>query len=153
MVLLMNNVKSTYQFVTEFIHKYPMTIGWRLKKNSNVIDQHLTAGEKVLYAFVAQKNDRFYNIINTAVVALTNKRILVGRDRVVIGYFLDSITPDLFNDLKVRSGIIWGKVKIDTVKELIVLTNIDKHALSEVEREITSFMIQHKENIKKEKTA
>lgn len=127
-----------------------MTIGWRLKKNSAIIDRHLNPGEEIRYAFVAQKNDRFYTIINTAIVALTNKRLLIGRDRVVVGYFLDSVTPDLFNDLKVRSGFIWGKVEIDTVKEFITLTNIDKHALSEVETAISSFMVEMKQKRKEE---
>ena len=135
---------STYDYVRKFMSKYPLTIGWRLKKNAAIIDKHLNADEEIRYAFVAQKNDRFYTIINTAVVVLTNKRILIGRDRVVVGYFLDSITPDLFNDLKVRSGFIWGKVEIDTVKEFIVLTNIDKRALPEVETEISAFMMEMK---------
>ena len=101
---------STYDYVRKFMSKYPLTIGWRLKKNAAIIDKHLNADEEIRYAFVAQKNDRFYTIINTAVIVLTNKRILIGRDRVVVGYFLDSITPDLFNDLKVRSCVIWGNL-------------------------------------------
>ncbi len=141
---------NTYDYVQKFMRKYPMTIGWRLKKNSAIIDRHLNPGEEIRYAFVAQKNDRFYTIINTAIVALTNKRLLIGRDRVVVGYFLDSVTPDLFNDLKVRSGFIWGKVEIDTVKEFITLTNIDKHALSEVETAISSFMVEMKQKRKEE---
>ena len=31
-----------------------------------------------------------------------------------------SITPDLFNDLSVYEGLIWGKVDIDTVKEEVL---------------------------------
>lgn len=143
---------NTYDLVKNFIDKYPMTVAWRLKKNALIIDRHLNPDEKVTYAFAAQKNDQFYNIISTAVIALTNKRILIGRDRVVIGYFLDSITPDLFNDLKVRSGILWGKIEIDTVKEFITLTNIDKKALKEVETAITSFMMERKEKMREERS-
>ena len=121
-----------------------MTVGWRLKKNSEVIERHLNPGEKVLYVFVAQKNDNPLDIISTAVVALTNERILIGRKRVVMGYFLDSITPDMFNDLKILSGIIWGKVYIDYVKEFVTLSNISKNALSEIETKISSFMMEQK---------
>lgn len=67
------------------------------------------------------------------VVALTSERILIGRKRVVMGYFLTSITPDLFNDLKVSGGLIWGKVYIDTAKEFVTLSNISKPALVEIE--------------------
>ena len=99
---------------------------------------------RVFYAFVAQKNDNPLDIISTAVVALTNERILIGRKRVVMGYFLDSITPDMFNDLKILSGIIWGKVYIDYVKEFVTLSNISKDALSEIETKISSFMMEQK---------
>lgn len=135
---------TVYQKALEFKQKYPMTVGWRLKKNSEVIERHLNPGEKVLYVFVAQKNDNPLDIISTAVVALTNERILIGRKRVVMGYFLDSITPDMFNDLKILSGIIWGKVYIDYVKEFVTLSNISKNALSEIETKISSFMMEQK---------
>ena len=135
---------SVYEQVRAFKNKYPMTVGWRLKQNSEVIEKHLNPGEKVFYAFVAQKNDNPLDIISTAVVALTNERILIGRKRVVMGYFLDSITPDMFNDLKVLSGIIWGKIHIDYVKEFVTLSNISKYALSEIETNISSFMMEQK---------
>ena len=137
-------MNSVYKKVLKFKRKYPMTIGWRLRENAEVVERHLNPGEEVLYAFIAQKNDNPINIIGSAVIALTNKRILIGRKRVVIGYFLDSITPDMFNDLKVSSGIIWGKVFIDTVKEYVTLSNISKDALTEIETKISEYMMQMK---------
>lgn len=135
---------SVYKKALEFKRKHPMTIGWRLKQNSEIVERHLNPDEEVLYAFIAQKNDNPFNIWGSAVVALTNKRILIGRSRVVIGYFLNSITPDMFNDLKISSGIIWGKVYIDTVKEFVVLSNISKDALTEIETAISEYMMQEK---------
>ena len=129
--------KSVYEQALEFKRKYPLTIAWRLQKNSSIIERHLNPDEKVLYVFVAQKNDNPFNI-------LTNQRILIGRDRVVIGYFVDSITPDLFNDLKIRSGILWGKIDIDTVKEFVTFSNIATNALPEIEKKISSFMMKEK---------
>lgn len=133
-----------YKKVLKFKERHPFTIGWRLKQNSEIVEKHLNPGEEVLYAFIAQKNDNPFNILGSAVIALTNKRILIGRSRVVIGYFLNSITPDMFNDLKVSSGILWGKVYIDTVKEFVVLSNISKDALTEIETQITSYMMEEK---------
>ena len=136
--------KSVYKLVLKFKEKYPMTIGWRLRQNSEIVQMHLNPGEEVKYAFIAQKNDNPFNIFGSAVVALTNKRILIGRKRVLIGYFLNSITPDMYNDLKVSSGIIWGKVYIDTVKEFVTLSNIGIDALREIETEITEYMMEAK---------
>ena len=137
-------MKSVYEMALDFKLKYPFTVAWRLKKNASVVEKHLNPDERVLYVFAAQKNNNPFNILGTAVVALTNQRILIGRKRVVIGYFLDSITPDLFNDLKVSSGILWGKIYIDTVKEFVTLSNISKSALPEIETKITSFMMDEK---------
>jgi len=128
----------------EFKKNYPKTIAWRLQQNAKVIEKHLNPDEEVQYVCVAQKNNNPLDILSTCVVALTNKRILIGRKRVVFGYFLDSITPDLFNDLKVMSGVLWGKIHIDTVKEFITLSNIDKQALPEIETSISSFMMEAK---------
>ncbi len=135
---------SVYKKVLKFKNKYPWTICWRLKHHAQVVEKHLHSDEEVLYAFCAQKNDSTFSIFGSAVIALTNKRILVGRKRLVYGYFLDSITPDLFNDLKVAGGLNWGKVYIDTVKEFIALSNIDKNALTEIEERISSFMMEEK---------
>ena len=141
----MDNKKILEEQLARFKSKYPLTIGWRLKKNSRVLLEHLHDDEVIKYAFYAQKNNSQLDILSTSIVAVTSKRLVIARDRVVICYFFDSITPDLFNDLKVRSGIIWGKIIIDTVKELIVLSNISKSALVEIEEEITSAMMELKD--------
>ena len=137
-------MKSVYERALEFKYKYPTTIAWRLKKNASIVEKHLNPGEKIKYVFAAQKNNNPLDIVSTAVVALTSERILIGRKRVVFGYFLDSITPDMFNDLKVLNGIVWGKIHLDTVKEFVTLSNISKNALSEIETKISSFMMEEK---------
>lgn len=144
-------MKDVYTYALEFKKKYPMTVAWRLKQNSKIIEKHVNPDEKVTYAFVAQKGNNPLDIFSTCVVALTNKRLLIGRNRVVVGYFLDSVTPDLFNDLKVLSGVIWGKIHIDTAKEFVALSNIDKKALPEIETKISSFMMEEKKLYKNKK--
>lgn len=143
----MDNKSILKEQLSNFRKKYPLTIGWRLDKNSKVILEHLHDDEVIKYAFYAQKNRSSFDILGTAIVAITNKRLIIGRDRVVIGYFFDSITPDMFNDLKIRTGIIFGKVIIDTVKELVILSNISKSALTEIEEEISSAMMELKDSI------
>lgn len=141
-------MSKVYKQVLKFKAKYPMTIGWRIGFNSSVVDKHLNPDEKVLYSFIAQKNDNPLNIIGSAVVCLTTKRLLIGRKRVLFGYFLNAITPDMFNDLKITSGLIWGKVHIDTVKEYITLSNLDKRSLVEIETVISSYMMEEKQKYK-----
>ena len=135
---------EVYRGAMKFKKLHPSTIGWRIKQNASIVEKHLNPDEKVLYVFVAQKNDNPLDVLSTAVIALTDKRILIGRKRVVFGYFLDSVTPDLFNDLKVKGGLIWGEVYIDTVKEFITLSNIGVEALPEIETEISSYMMEMK---------
>ena len=50
----------------------------------------------------------------------------------------------MFNDLKVSGGLIWGKVYIDTIKEFVTLSNISNDALTEIETEISSYMMREK---------
>ncbi len=138
-----------YQKVKEFKQKYPMTISWRLKKHAKVVEKHLGSDEKVLYAFAAQKNDNPLDIITTNVIVITDKRILLGQKRLLFGYFFSSITPDMFNDIKVKMGIIWGKIFIDTVKEFIKLSNIQKEALSEIENAVSQYVIKEKKEYAK----
>ena len=143
----MKKSPTVYELVLKFKKKYSMSIAWRLRKNAKVVEMHVNPDEKPLYAFVAQKNNNPFDIFSTAVIVLTDKRLLIGRKRVVFGYFLDSVTPELFNDLKVLSGVIWGKIHIDTVKEFITLSNIDKKALPEIETMITSYMMKEKQKL------
>ena len=92
----------------------------------------MDADEKVLYAFCGQRNDDNRFIFESCVVALTNKRIIVGEKR-IFGYYVINVKTDLFNDLKIKAGILFGHVEIDTVKENIHISNIDKKSLDEVE--------------------
>ncbi len=140
-----------FKEVKKFKKKYPLTIAWRIKSNSKIVEMHLNPDEKVEYVFAGQKNDSLFDIFSTGVIAITNKRILIGRKRVLFGYALDSIMPYMYNDLNIRAGVIWGKVILDTIKEEIVLTNIDKAALNEIETHISENMMRLKKAYPKEK--
>lgn len=137
-------MNEVYNKVKEFKKKYHSTVAWRLKAHSKVIEKHLNPGETVNYVFAAQKNYNSLDLFSTYVVALTNKRILLAQKRVLFGYLFLAITPDMFNDLTVNSGLIWGKVYIDTVKETVILSNISKSALDEIETMVTEYMMAEK---------
>ena len=134
----------TYNKLKKYLNKYHGGVAWRVKKHCEVLDRHLNNDELELFVFAGQKNDSFTNIFDTCVVALTNKRILLAQKGLLWGYKLNSITPDLFNDLEVHEELIWGKVVIDTVKEEVTISNIAKKALPEIETEISSYMMKEK---------
>ena len=136
--------KSVYRHVMEFKKRYPLTLMWRVKKHCKVIERHLNPNEKVLYAFAAQKNNDATYITDTAVLCVTSDRLLIAQDQILYGYTLVSVTPDMYNDLNVYSGIFWGKICIDTVKEVIYFSNFQKKALAEIESIISMYMIEAK---------
>ena len=142
---------KVYEQILNFNKKFPSGISWREKQHAKVVEDYIDPDEEILYAFLGQKNDRSVDIFNTYAVVLTNKRIMVATKRVVFGYFLKSITPDMYNDLTIGKGIIWGRVVIDTIKEVITITNIDARALDEVETSITEIMIKAKKEYEEKK--
>ena len=142
---------STYELVKDFKKRYGSTICWRIKKHCALIENNLNPNERVLYAFAAQNNGTHDSIFDTAVLALTSERIIIAQDRIVIGYKVSTITPDLYNDMQVNAGIIWGTITIDTMKEVVVFSNISKRALSEIQKNISSFMIDAKKKYKDKK--
>ncbi len=136
---------KVYEQVRMFKAKYPHTITWfRLRKHAAVIEKHLNPDEEPIYTFAGQKDGNPLSIFNTCVVCLTNKRIIIGQDSIVVDYTLNSITPELFNDMQVYSGVLFGKVTIDTIKETIEISNLDKRSLAEIESSVTSFMLAEK---------
>ena len=143
-------MSEIYKKVKEFKTKFRGGISWRLKQHSQVIDKHLNPGEEVLYAFCGQKNFGPFEWCDTYIGAITNKRILFGHKNLLWGYVLSSITPDLYNDLQVFQGLIWGKVVIDTTKEKIVLTNLPKHSLNDIETNISEYMMAQKKQYMRE---
>ena len=135
-------MSDTYKLAKRFKRKYPLTVAWRLRSHCKVIDMHLnkSEGEESQYLFMGQMNENPYYIVNTNVIVLTNKRIMVATKRIVFGYFFISITPEMYNDLTIKKGLLWGTVIIDTIKENCYFTNIDPKALPEIETNITEIM-------------
>ena len=144
-------MSKCFKMVKKFKEKYPATVAFRIKQHCKIIDMHINPGEEILYAFVAQKNETSFQIFNTNVVALTNRRIILATKRLIWGYFFISITPDMFNDITVTKKLVWGDVTIDTIKETVVLTNIDPKALPEIETVISEYMMEEKKKYPLEK--
>ena len=137
-------MSKCYEMVKKFKQKYPTTVAFRIAKHCEIIDEHLNPEEEILYAFAAQKNSNSMEIFFTNVVAITSKRIIIATKRVFWGYFFVSITPDMFNDITIQKGLLWGKVVIDTIKEEVVLSNIATGTLTEIETAVTENIMREK---------
>ena len=140
----MSKEKTVLGCVLEFKKRYPITIMWRIKKHAAVVQKHLNPNEKVLYACACQGNDIATNLFDTVVLCVTSDRLLIGQDHILYGYSLNSVTPEMYNDLQVFSGIIWGKITIDTVKEVMTFSNLSKKSLTEIESVISMYMMEAK---------
>ena len=133
-----------YQKAKRFMLKYPFTVAFRIRKHAKVASQFVGEDEEIKYVFVAQKNFGSFDFVNTNIIVLTDKRLIVATKRLVFGYFFRMITPDMFNDLTIKKGLIFGSVLIDTVKERIALSNIDPSALPELETIVSEYMMEEK---------
>ena len=142
-------MKDVYKLVQKFRKKYKGTVAFRVKKHAAVVQKHINPDEKLVFAFCGQKNYSSLMFINSCVIALTNKRILIGQKRLLWGYFFTTITPDMYNDLKVRKNLIWSDIEIDTIKENVYISNLSPEGAVEVETVITSFMMEEKKKYDK----
>lgn len=133
--------ESCYDKLMLFKSKYPFSVTWfRLKKHCQIMDKHLNPGERIEFVFAGQLDDNSLSFFNTGILVLTNERLCVCQNRLLIGYKFSSVTPDLYNDMKVDSGLLWGTVTIDTIKEKIFVSNVQKSSLPEIETQVTKFM-------------
>lgn len=142
-------MSKVYEMIDAYAKRYPGTIAWRKKAHAKIVEKHLNPGETVLYAFCCQRGYSSYEIFNTFAVVITNKRIIIAQKRVIFGYLFLSITPDMFNDLTIKTGIIWGKASIDTVKEVVVLSNLSKASVDEIETAVTEYIMREKKKYAK----
>ena len=144
----MNN-ENCYDNLKLFVDKYPGCVTWfRLKKHCEIVDKHLNPNEKIDFVVAGQLDDNHLSFFNTGVLAVTSERLIVAQNRLLIGYKFSSITPDLYNDMQVDCGLLWGTLCIDTVKEKIHVSNLDKNSLAEIETSITMFMHEAKKKNK-----
>lgn len=140
---------KSYEQLKRFKSKYPKCVTWwRLKKHCEIVDKHLNPNEELKFIMAGQLDNNHMSFFNTGVLAVTSERLIIAQNRLIVGYKFSSVTPDLYNDLQVDSGLIWGMLTIDTVREQIFVSNLDKKCLPEVETVVTMFMQEAKKKYK-----
>lgn len=135
---------DVYGITKEFLKKHPGTISWRVKKHSKVIQRHLNDDEVVLFSFAGQKNTNVFQPFYTTVIVFTNKRMLLGQSMYLGRSYYTSITPDMLNDFEIRTGIFYGSVEIDTIKEHFTINSLSKSSLPLVEDALSKYMVNEK---------
>lgn len=143
--------RDVYENCRNFLKKYPLTIAWRIKQHSKVLQKHINEDEVVLYTFAGQKDTMLIQPFFTTVIVLTNKRMLLARKKYLGRYYYSSITPDMLNDFEIRGGIIFGSIEIDTIKEHFSIGGISKGALPEIEDAVSKYLINEKLKLLKNK--
>lgn len=140
---------SCYEKLKLFKSKYPACVTWfRLKKHCEIIDKHLNPNEIIEFVVAGQLDNDTFSFFNTGVMVITSERLIIAQNRLLVGYKFSSVTPDLYNDMQVDCGLFWGTLCIDTVKEKIYLSNLDKKSLPEIETNVTLFMQEAKKMYK-----
>lgn len=139
---------EVYKYIKRFHRRNPGTIAWRLKAHSKVAEKYINHDEEILYAFASQKGPNVLDIVSTHILVFTDKRLILAQKRLIFGHFYYNITPEMFDDFTISMGLIWGNAIIDILKERIVLSNISKNALREIETVLSKYVMQKKREIK-----
>ena len=108
--------EEMYQYCIENGFGEGMTKKWGIKHFS-VIEADLKENERVLMCFIGlhnyvsatEHNDNF-------AYAITDKRIIMAQKK-LFGDVLQSVLVDNLNDITVNSGMLFGVVTFDTIKE------------------------------------
>lgn len=113
----LNTAKEMYQYCKDNDLGSGFSRKWSLK-HFTIIENNLTAGEKVLLPFIGLHN---YSTNTTKyggyfAYAITNKRIIMAQKK-IFGKVCQTISLDNINDITYESGMLWGILTVDTIKE------------------------------------
>lgn len=116
-------------------------------KHFTVIQEALLPDEDVLCVFIG-----LHNYVSTTkhdnnfAYAITNKRIIMGQKK-VIGQTSQVILLDNVNDITFSSGLVFGKITIDTIKETFNVAIAKEFAKNVYSIVLTTFNdLKHKPN-------
>ena len=122
-----------YEKMLEYENKYPDTLGFRLKKHAQVIEDNLLEGEKVLHVYYGS-----IELFRTMAIVVTDKRIIFGRKNLAFGSFCISIDKDKICEVSYDKGLMFGKVKIVSLNgRSIEICYLDQKSTSVMKEEIT----------------
>lgn len=146
----MKTAIEMYQFCRERKYGQGQNEKWALK-HFGLIQNSLAPDEDVVFCFIglhnyvsATKHD------NNFAYAITKKRIIMAQKRLV-GEAFQTVFIDNVNDITFQSGMVFGTITIDTIKEKFNIA-LDKTQAANINSEIHSILHSLKQNDRPETT-
>lgn len=136
------------------MYRYAVTNGygngfnetWGIK-HFRVIADNLDENEKVLMTFIGLKNyESATKHDNYFAFAITNKRFIMAQKNIISGETIQTVYLDNINDITFKSGIMFGVLTIDTIKEVFSV-GLDKSCAKAIHDKAITII----RDIKKEK--
>lgn len=142
----MRTAQEMYQYCIDNGFGEGMNKKWGLKHFS-LVEQALGEDEHAIMCFIG-----LHNYISTTkhdnnyAYAITNKRIIMGQQKLV-GQSFQTVMIDNLNDITMKTGMIFGTVIIDTVKETFNV-GINKISAKKINSVIHNVLLSLKEERK-----
>lgn len=122
-----------------------MSKKWNIK-HFTVVENQLSKGEVVLFAFVG-----LYNYISATkhdsnyAIAVTNKRIIAGQKK-LFGENVNIILRKHLNDVSKTTGAFMGTITIDTIKETFNI-GTNKPEVNAIHKGVTRVLFEEEKEI------
>ncbi len=138
----MNTAEEMYQYCLDNDYGEGLTRKWGIKHFA-LIENALHRDEQVLMCFMG-----LHNYVGGAkhdgnyAYALTNERIIMAQKK-AIGQEVQSVAIDYLNDITLSTGLIYGVVTIDTMKEVFNVALLKGQA-QKINDKIHELLLSHK---------
>lgn len=138
----MKTANEMYKYCTDNGLGTGMNKKWGVK-HFVLVEQALMADEVVQMCFIG-----LHNYINNTqhnsnfAYAITNKRIIMAQQK-VIGNTVQIVSLEHVNDITLSSGILFGVITIDTIKEKFNVA-LDKVSAGNIHKRIQEYLINSK---------
>lgn len=143
----MRTAKEMYDYCTEKKFGSGFNKTWGLK-HFGVVESNLTSDENVLMCFIGLHN--YVSVTqheSNFAYAITNKRVIFGQKK-IIGENSKTVYLDQLNDITFKSGLMFGIITIDTIKEKFNVA-LDKNQAKNINDAIQEVLYSVKNNANK----
>ena len=146
----MRTAEEMYQYCIDNKYGTGMNRKWGIK-HFRLIENALHNDEDVIMCFIGLHNyQSTTSSDNNFAYAITNKRILMAQQK-MIGQVLQSVAIDNLNDITLNSGMVFGVITVDTIKEKFNVAIAKQMALN-VNEKIHEVLLSLKEQKKTSST-
>lgn len=140
----MKTAEEFYNYCSENEFGQGVSRSWGIKHFQLVVDM-LQPDEDVKMCFLGIHNYKSPTTHdNTFAYAITNKRIIMAQKK-MFGQVTQTVQLDYVNDITTKSGLMFGIVMIDTMKETIKVA-VDKDAAMNISSKVHDLLLELKHN-------